>query len=204
MELPGKGFKNYKERKQEKQERHESNCPDRPSRKRTDSCQPLEIFGPLPTSKLEHILIYKNDSLGPPWADSCPQANCLGATPIGSARGALDDALLQPESFWGSELLFGVPGKHTQRLTPTKHHIYVRRWTNSQKDAGLLQYQIFIVSVRKKRRERFRHASLKVQFLRRRTIGPLDATGYPSQGGAPLACCCVRRRKSLTVRKPKD
>ena len=147
LELPGKGFKNYKARKQEKQERHESNCPDRPSRKRIDSCQPLEIFGPLPTSKLEHILIYKNDSLGPPWAESCPQANCLGATPTGSARGALDDALLQPESFWGSELLFGVPGKHTQRLTPTKHHIYVRRWTNPQKDAGLLQYQTFTVSV---------------------------------------------------------
>ena len=130
-----------------KSKRHESNCPDRPSRKRTDSCQPLEIFGLLPTSKLERILIYKNDSLGPPWAESCPQANCLGATPTGSARGALDDALLQPESFWGSELLFGVPGKHTQRLTPAKHHIYVRRWTTSQKDAGLLQYQTFIVSV---------------------------------------------------------
>ena len=53
---PRKGFpKEQSQRdmkKLEKQERHESNCPDRPSRRQDDSCQPLKIFGVLATSKL--------------------------------------------------------------------------------------------------------------------------------------------------------
>ena len=116
LELPGQSLKNNtkQEKKKSKRDMRVYNCPDGPSRKRPDSCQPLEILGLLPTSKLEHILIYKNDSLGLSWADCSPQAMCLGAPRL-VQQGVSWEMLGKYQKAFGG--LNSFLGKHTQGLT---------------------------------------------------------------------------------------